>query len=42
MFPGGFIDGGEEAENFVLVAEVVDEMGKGAEEKYYYNANPGE
>ena len=42
MFPGGFIDGGKETENFALVTEVVEEVGKRAEDEDGDNAYDGE
>lgn len=40
MLPGGFVDGGEDAEDFVLVREVIEKMGKSAEYKNYDDAKP--
>ena len=39
VFPGGFIDCSEETENFVLVAEIVEKVGKSTESKDYDNTD---
>lgn len=42
MFPGAFIDGGKEAEKFIVVAEIVEEVGGGADKRDNNNTGDGE
>ena len=40
MFPRGFIDGCEEAEDVLFMANIIKKMGKGADGGNYYDAKP--
>ena len=41
MFPSGFINGGEEAENFVFVAQIIEKVSEGAKRENNNDADNG-
>ena len=42
MFPGGFVDGSEDADGFIMVSKIINEVGERAENRNDDDTNPHE